>query len=69
MPISMESSFFFSCLLINIGQLYSFNVYVCSDIAFQPAHCIVSLKKTFTSLSSSVLRETFKVNLLLISYL
>jgi hypothetical protein len=39
-------------------------MFVCSGVAFQPAHCIVSLKNlTATSISSSVLRKTFKVNL------
>jgi hypothetical protein len=51
---------------INIGQSCVLSVSVCSGVAFQPAHCIVSLKNlTATSISSSVLRETFKVNLLL----
>jgi hypothetical protein len=50
--------------LINIGHLYVFSVSVCSGVAFQPAHCTVSLKNfTAASISSSVLRETFKVNL------
>jgi hypothetical protein len=39
-------------------------VSVCSGFAFQPAHCSVLLKKfTAASISSSVLKETFKVNL------
>jgi hypothetical protein len=39
-------------------------VSACSGVAFQPAHCTVSLKNlTAASLSSCVLRETFKVNL------
>jgi hypothetical protein len=47
--------------LINVGLLYVLNVSVCSGVAFQPARCIVSLKKlTAASVSSSVLRETFK---------
>jgi hypothetical protein len=37
---------------------------VCSGVAFQPAHYIVSLQNlTAVSMSFSVLRETFKVNL------
>jgi hypothetical protein len=49
--------------LINIGQSYALSVSVCSGVAFQPAHCIVSLKKlTATSMTSSALRETFKVS-------
>jgi hypothetical protein len=53
----------FFCL-IDIGQSYVLSVPVCSGIAFQPVHCIVSLKNlTVASVSSSVLRETFKVNL------
>jgi hypothetical protein len=56
--------------LINIGQSYAFSMSLCSGVACQPAHCIVSLKNlTAASVSSSILRETFKVNLLLISYL
>jgi hypothetical protein len=48
--------------LINIGQSYALGVSVCSGVAFQPAHCIVSLKNlTAASISSSVLRETFKL--------
>jgi hypothetical protein len=39
-------------------------VCVYSDFAFQSAHCILLLKNlTAASVSSSVLRETFKVNL------
>jgi hypothetical protein len=50
--------------LNNIGQSYVFSVSVCSGIVFQPSHCIVSLKNlTAASISSSVLRETFKVSL------
>jgi hypothetical protein len=30
--------------LINVGQSYVLSVSVCSGVAFQPAHCIVSLK-------------------------
>jgi hypothetical protein len=37
---------------------------VCSGVAYQPANFIVSLNNlTAASISSSVLRETFKVNL------
>jgi hypothetical protein len=65
--------FFFSSsvfCLINIRQPYVLSVSVCSGVAFQPAHFIVSLKNlTVASISSSVLRETFKVNLPLISCL
>jgi hypothetical protein len=39
-------------------------VSVCSDVAFQPVHCIVPLQSlTAASISSLVLRETFKANL------
>jgi hypothetical protein len=65
-PTSAESSssFFYKFFLVNIGQLYVLSVSVCSDIAFQPAHCIVSLKNlSAASIFSLVLRETFKVNL------
>jgi hypothetical protein len=65
-------TFFFSSIvcLINIGQLYALSVSVCSGVAFQPAHCIVSLKKlAAVSISSSVLRETFKVYFVLIKRL
>jgi hypothetical protein len=52
--------------LIDIVQSYVLSVSVCSGVAFQPAHCIVLLKNlTAASISSSVLREKFKVNLLL----
>jgi predicted cation transporter len=64
-PTSTESFFsdLFFCL-INIGQSYIFSVSVCSGVAFQPAHCIVSLKNlAAASIPSTVLRETFKVNL------
>jgi hypothetical protein len=50
--------------LINIGQLYVLSLSVCSAVAFQPAHCIESSKiLTAASISSLVLKETFKVNL------
>jgi hypothetical protein len=50
--------------LINMGQSQVLTVSVCSGVVFQPAHCIASLKNlTATSVSSSVLRETFKVHL------
>jgi hypothetical protein len=56
--------------LINIGQSYVLSVSVCSGVAFQPAHCIVSLKNlTAASISSSVSRETVYVNLSLMSCL
>jgi hypothetical protein len=49
--------------LINIEQSYVLCVSVSSAVAFQPAHCTVSLKNlTAASISSSVLRETVKVN-------
>jgi hypothetical protein len=52
------------CCLINIGQSYVLSVSACSGVAFQPAHCTVSLKNlTAASISSSVLWETFKVHL------
>jgi hypothetical protein len=55
---------------INMGQSLALCVPVWSGVAFQPAHWIVSLKNlTAASLSSSVLRETFKVNLSLMSCL
>jgi hypothetical protein len=45
-------------------------VSVCSGIAFQPTLCIVSLKNlAAVTMSSSVLRGTFKVNLSLMSCL
>jgi hypothetical protein len=40
--ISAELFFLIFCL-INIGQLYALHVSVCSGVAFQPAHSIVSL--------------------------
>jgi hypothetical protein len=44
-----------SSCLINTRQLYVLSVSVCSDVAFQPAHCTVSLKNlTAASISSSV---------------
>jgi hypothetical protein len=47
--------------LITVGQSYALSV---SGVAFQPAYCIVSLQNlTAASMSSSDLRETFKVNL------
>jgi hypothetical protein len=50
--------------LISIGQLYAIRVPVWSGVAFKLAHCIESLKNlTASSMSSSVLRETFRVNL------
>jgi hypothetical protein len=49
--------------LIYIEQSFDLNVSVCSGVALQPSHCIVSLNFTAASISSSVLRETFKVNL------
>jgi hypothetical protein len=52
-----------SCL-INTRQSYALSVSVRSGVEFQPAPCIVSLKNlTAASISSSVVRETFKVNL------
>jgi hypothetical protein len=59
-PISAESPF----SLIIIGQSYILSASVCSGVAFQPAHCAVQLKDlTAASMSSSVLRGTFRVNL------
>jgi hypothetical protein len=50
--------------LINIGQSFALSMSVCSGVALQSAHCTVSLKNlTAASISSSVLRQTFKVNL------
>jgi hypothetical protein len=68
---SLRSLLFSSIFcLINIGQTYVLSVSVCSGIAFKRAHCIVSLKNlTAASISTSVLRKTFKVNLSLISCL
>jgi hypothetical protein len=63
---------FFSSIfcLINMGQSWDLRVSMCSGIAFQPAHCIVSLKSlTAASIYSSVLRGTFKVSLSLMSCL
>jgi hypothetical protein len=55
------------CCLTSIGHSQVLNASVCSGIAFQPAHCIVSLKNlTAASISSSVLRGTFRVTLSLI---
>jgi hypothetical protein len=54
---------------ISIGQSYVLSGPVCSGIAFQPSHCILPLKNlTAASISSSVLRETFKVNLSLMIF-
>jgi hypothetical protein len=39
------------------------NVAVCSGVAFQLAHCTVSLNFTAASISSSVVRKTFRFNL------
>jgi hypothetical protein len=68
---SLRSLLFYSIFsLINIGQSYVLPMSVCSGVAFQSAHCIVSLKNsTAASIFPSVLRETFKVNLSLISCL
>jgi hypothetical protein len=66
----MESSFFplFFCF-ISTGHWQVLNVSVCSGVAFQAAHCIVSLKTLTAASISSVLRETFRVSLSLISCL
>jgi hypothetical protein len=59
-----------NCCLINVGQSYALSVSVCSGVVFQAAYCIVLLKNlTVASLSSLVLRETSKVNILLMSCL
>jgi hypothetical protein len=66
----LQSLFFplFFCF-ISIGHWQVLNVSVCSGVAFQAAHCIVSLK-TLTAASISLgLRETFRVSLSLISCL
>jgi hypothetical protein len=59
-PTSTESSFIFDFFcLISIRQPYALSVSVCSGVAFQPAHCTVSLMNlTAASISSLVLRET-----------
>jgi hypothetical protein len=63
----LSSSIFF---LVNIGQSCVLSVSACSFVTFQLTPCIASLKNlTAASISSSVLRETFKVNLFLISCL
>jgi hypothetical protein len=47
--------------LINMGQSFALSVSVCSGVAF---HCIQSLRNLIVaSMSSSVSRETFEVNL------
>jgi hypothetical protein len=54
--------------LINVGQSCVLTMSVCFGVVFKPAHYIVLLKNlTAASISSSVLRETFKVNFSLIS--
>jgi hypothetical protein len=69
-PTSTESSFYPIFCLINIGQSYVLSVSVYSGVAFQPAYCIVSLKNfTAASISSSVLKGTFQVNLWSMRYL
>jgi hypothetical protein len=66
-PTSTKSPFSSIFCLIIIGQSCVLSVYVGKQ---QPAHCIVSLKNlTADSISSSVLRETFKINLSLVSCL
>jgi hypothetical protein len=52
----LQSLLFSSILcLTNIGQPYVLSVSVCSGVAFQPAHCTVSLKNlTAASIASSV---------------
>jgi hypothetical protein len=61
---SLQSLLFSSIFcLTNIGQPYALSVSVCFGLACQPAHSIVLLKNlTVTSMSSSVLKETFKDN-------
>jgi hypothetical protein len=62
--VCTESSLFFNYCLIDIGQSYVLRFFVFSGVVLQLAHCIVSLKNwTAASMSTSVLRETFKVNL------
>jgi hypothetical protein len=58
----------FFCL-INIDQSYVLSVSVCSGVAFQPTFCVVSLKNLTAVSVSSVLSETFDVNLSLMRYL
>jgi hypothetical protein len=62
-----DSQLFLFCENVFVTeQSYVLSVSACSGVAFQPAHCIVALKNLSAVLiSSSVLRETFKVNLLL----
>jgi hypothetical protein len=56
--------FFFLNFLLKISIGPCLSVSVCSGVAFQPSHYIVSFQNlTDASMSSSVLRETFKVNL------
>jgi hypothetical protein len=56
--------------LTNIGQSYVLRAPVCFGVVFQHAHCIVLLKNlTADSISSSVLRGSFKVSLSLIKFL
>jgi hypothetical protein len=46
--------------LINVEQSYVSNASVCSGVAFQPAHCIVSLKNLTgaTAYDSELLQTT-----------
>jgi hypothetical protein len=54
----VESSFSFL-----FGQSMVVSTSVCSDVEFQPAHCIVSLKNlTAASIFSSGLRENCRVS-------
>jgi hypothetical protein len=63
-PLRVYGVFFFLwfCCLTSTEQLYVLIV-LCVVVVFQPAHCSVSENLTAASLSSSVLGETFKVNL------
>jgi hypothetical protein len=58
-PISTESSFSFNLINTSIRQSHVLSVSVYSGVAFQPAHCVLSLKNlTAARLSLSILRET-----------
>jgi hypothetical protein len=56
---SLQSILYSSAFcLINTEQSYIFSVSMYSGVAFQPAHCTVSLNNlTAASTSSSILRE------------
>jgi hypothetical protein len=58
---SLRFSSIFCFIWIGQSRVVSISVY--SGVAFQPAHCIVSLKNlTAASIFSSVLRGTFRVS-------